>query len=268
MALAHDGQPVTLLLDAGTGIRQVWRLLNGSPFDGTVLLGHLHWDHTQGLPFFRPGDDPESRVDLYLPAQPGDPEGVLARGMSPPQFPIRPSELRGRWSFRFVDEGLHDLEGFTVLAREIPHKGGRTFGYRVSDGSATVAYLSDHHPITCGPGPTGFGEHHEAACALVDGVDLLIHDAQYTAEEFPARAHFGHSTIDYAVTLGEARRVGEVLLFHHDPPRTDDEIDQLVTAFGGRTVAVSAAADGTVIDLPRHRATPARPALNSRTRRG
>ncbi len=114
-------------------------------------------------------------------------------------------------------EGTHNLAGFEVLAREIPHPGGRAFGYRVSDGRTSMAYLSDHGPIALGPGPEGWGPYHDAALALADGVDVLLHDAQYTAEELPARATFGHSAAGYAVQLAEragARRAGPV------PPRS------------------------------------------------
>jgi len=250
VALAHDGAVPTLVLDAGTGLREVWRLLDGRAYDGTILLSHLHWDHTHGLPFFRQGDHPDARVELHLPAQGEAAEETLARGMSPPSFPIRPSQLRGDWRFHGLEEGEHELAGFRVLAREVPHKGGRTFGYRVSDGRATLAYLPDHHPRSLGPGPDGFGPYHEAACALADGVDLLLHDAQYTAEEFPARAAFGHSTVDYAVGLAEHCGVGRLVLFHHDPPRTDDQLDAIVAAVRGAAIPVDAARDGAVIDLP------------------
>ncbi len=253
VAVARDGAVPTLVVDAGTGLRAVSRLLDGQPFDGAIVLSHLHWDHTQGLPFFRGGDQPDARVTLYLPAQDGDPENVLARGMSPPHFPIRPSQLRGHWRFSWLDEGEHELAGFRVLACEIPHKGGRTFGYRVSDATGAFAYLSDHHPFSVGPGPTGFGEYHAAVCALVEGADVLIHDAQYTAEEFGERAHFGHSTIDYAVGLAEHCAVPALVLFHHDPPRTDADLDALLAGAqqATTTVAVSAAAEGTWLDLPR-----------------
>jgi phosphoribosyl 1,2-cyclic phosphodiesterase len=250
VAVARDGHVPDLIVDAGTGLRRVTPLLGGKPFDGSLLLGHLHWDHTHGLPFFRGGDDPGSRVDVYLPAQAGDPEEVLARGMSPPSFPIRPSQLRGRWRFVFMDEGEHHVEGYAVLAREIPHKGGRTFGYRVSDGRSSFAYLSDHHPTSCGAGPGGFGEYHQAARALADGVDLLLHDAQYTSEEFAARAGFGHSVVDYAVGLAGVCGVGRLLLYHHDPPRGDDEIDAILAGLDGTAVPVGAAAEGDVVDLP------------------
>ncbi|MDQ3932634.1 MAG: MBL fold metallo-hydrolase [Actinomycetota bacterium] len=250
IAVAHDGEVPRLVIDAGTGLRRVWSLLEGGPFRGSILLGHLHWDHTHGLPFFRAGDDYGSAVNVFLPAQGGDPEEVLARGMSPPHFPIRPSELRGDWRFNGLEEGAQLLEGFHIQAREIPHKGGRTFGYRVSDGSASIAYLSDHHPYTLGPGPGGFGEYHEAARLLAEGVDLLIHDAQYTAEEFPARAHFGHSTIDYAVGLAALCGVRMLLLFHHDPPRTDAEIDAIVASLQDSPIPITAAAQDAIIDLP------------------
>jgi phosphoribosyl 1,2-cyclic phosphodiesterase len=251
VAIAHDGADVSLLLDAGTGIRRVSKLLEGRAFSGAILLGHLHWDHTQGLPFFRGGDQPDARVDLHLPAQDDDPEAVLARGFSPPHFPITPSGLRGRWRFLGLEEGSHEIEGFTVLARDIPHKGGRTFGYRVSDGGVSIAYLSDHHPFSLGPGPDGFGPYHDAACELAAGVDVLFHDAQYLSSEWPERQHFGHSTVEYAVGLAETADVKQLVLFHHDPARTDREVVELTRrARATSTVDVVAAAGGDELKLP------------------
>ena len=190
LAIAHEGEAPHLLLDAGTGIRRVTAMLAGEPFIGTILLGHLHWDHTQGIPFFPAGDRPDARVTVCVPAD-GDPEAALEKMMSVPNFPITPRQLRGEWSFVALEPGRHEFEGFEVLALEIPHKGGRTFGYRVSDGASSIAYLSDHCPISLGPGPHGLGEYHEAALSLAAGVDVLIHDAQYTDAELPGRASWG-----------------------------------------------------------------------------
>jgi phosphoribosyl 1,2-cyclic phosphodiesterase len=244
-----DGR--VLLLDAGTGMAAVTALVEGptDPFAGGVLLGHLHWDHTHGMPFFAAGGRPGSRVDVRLPRQDEPAEALLGRFMSPPSFPIHPAQLGAGWSFADLDEGTHEVEGFAVLAREIPHKGGRTFGYRVSDGVGTIAYLSDHSPTAWGPGPDGLGVRHEAALALATGADLLVHDAQHRAAEFPAVDYLGHASAEYAVALGREAGVGTVVLFHHAPTRTDDEVDAILAAVQGHGVPVLAASEGLVVDL-------------------
>jgi phosphoribosyl 1,2-cyclic phosphodiesterase len=248
VALSHDGRIPALVLDAGTGLRNLTKHLDGNPFRGTILLGHLHWDHTHGIPFFAAGNQPESEVTVVMPAQ-GDPEQVLERAFSPPHFPVTPAQLQGRWRVRSHEPGPSEVEGFSVLAAEIPHKGGRTFGYRVTDGGGTLAYLSDHSPVAAGAGPDGLGAYHDSALALAGNVDLLIHDAQHTAAEFAGRAFLGHSAIEYAVGLAEAAGARTLALFHHDPCRTDDEIDALVVAHAGGTVEVIGAAEGLTIDL-------------------
>jgi phosphoribosyl 1,2-cyclic phosphodiesterase len=251
VAVAHDNDAPALILDAGTGLRQVTRLLAGRPFAGTILLTHLHWDHVHGLPFFQAGDRDDALVTLLLPDQQDgtSAEEVLARGMSPPHFPIRPSGLRGSWTFGTISPGQLKAEGFTVEAREIPHKGGRTLGYRVSDGRSVVAYVTDHCPTALGPGPDGWGEYHAGALELAAGADVLVHDAQLMAEEVAAEAAFGHAAADYAVGL--ARRAGarQVVLFHHRPDRTDDALDQLAYRFATSPIAVTVAAEGRILDL-------------------
>jgi phosphoribosyl 1,2-cyclic phosphodiesterase len=251
IALALDGHAPSLVLDAGTGLRGLGALLGEAPFRGALLLGHLHWDHTQGLPFSRAIDHDGAEVRLCLPDQEDGAAAidVLRRGMSPPHFPIGPEGLRGRWTFEGLQPGFHHVAGFEVLALEIPHKGGRTFGYRVSDGHAAIAYLSDHGPGALGPGPEGWGPYHETAMALAADVDLLIHDSQHTAEELPSRMSFGHSAADYSVRLGELAGAKAVLLFHHDPVRTDDEVDAMVAGFAGASIPVTAAAEGAVLTL-------------------
>lgn len=251
LALAHDGGVPVLILDAGTGLRAVTPLLGSQPFRGTILLTHLHWDHVHGLPFFRAGDRDDATVSLLLPDQQdgSSAEEVLARGMSPPHFPIAPSGLRGGWTFASVTPGQFKAEGFTVEAREIPHKGGRTFGYRVTDGRSVLAYLPDHCPTVPGPGPEGWGEYHPAALALADGADVLIHDAFLLADEIAAEASFGHAAADYAVGLGLRAGARAVLLAHHKPDRTDAELDRLAARFRGGKPAVAVAAEGRILDL-------------------
>ena len=238
-----------LILDAGTGLRRVTGLLGGAPFTGTIILTHLHWDHVHGLPFFAAGDRPGARVTLMLPEQgSAGAEEVLALGMSPPHFPIRPSGLRGEWSFCGLAPGVFTAEGFTVEAREVPHKGGRTFGYRVSDGHSAIAYIPDHCPTALGPGPEGWGEYHPAALGLASGVDLLIHDSFLLPDEVAAEASFGHPAADYAVGLGRRARARRVLLTHHKPDRTDEALDALAARFRPDP-RVTVAAEGQLIDL-------------------
>jgi phosphoribosyl 1,2-cyclic phosphodiesterase len=244
VALSHDAEErPRLVLDAGTGLRRVTSLLGGEPFRGTILLGHLHWDHTHGLPFFRGGDREDASTTVLLPEQGVAPVELLDRFMGPPMFPVTFEGLRGNWTTASLEEGWHEIEGYRVLAREIPHKGGRTFGYRVMDETGSLAYLSDHGPRgALGPGPDGWGPYHEAAMELCAGVDLLIHDAQHTGAELPARADFGHSAADYAVELGRRAGAGTVLLFHHDPERTDEEVSAMAAAVsspGAPAVAVA-----------------------------
>jgi ribonuclease BN (tRNA processing enzyme) len=249
VAVARPGERPALVLDAGTGLVNLDVILGDAAFQGTLLLGHLHWDHTQGMPFFSAGARPGHRVDVLLPEQGQDAELVLARSMSPPHFPIEPHVLGAQWRFGSLEEGTHEIEGFSVLAREIPHKGGRTFGYRVSDGSHAIAYVCDHHPLGLGAGPDGLGELHPAAIALAEDVDLLIHDSQCTREELPALEYLGHSCPDYAISLAERAGARQVCLFHHAPRRTDDALDEIAGRYAGCAIPVFAARDGLNLRL-------------------
>lgn len=257
VAVAHDGDPgPVLLLDAGTGLGNVTGLLGGAAFAGTILLSHLHWDHCLGLPFFRGGDRDDARVRLLLPDQGGvasdgsaSAERLLSRVMSPPFFPITPRQLRGDWTFGTVSPGQLKAEGFTIEAREIPHKGGRTIGYRVSDGHHALAYVTDHCPTVFGPGADGLGVYHEAVLDLAAEADLLVHDAQLVAGEVPAEAGFGHAAAEYAAGLAVRARARRVALFHHKPSRTDDELDAIARRFIGAPLPVLVAAEGLRVTL-------------------
>ncbi len=255
VALSHDddgpAMRPTLLLDAGTGLRRLPGLLGDLPFRGTILLTHLHWDHVQGLPFFRSGDRDDARVNLLLPDQGDDTdaEALLARMMSPPFFPIGPSALRGRWQFGLVPGEGFAAEGFSVLALDVPHKGGNTVGFRVSDGHSSVAYIPDHCPTALGPGPGGIGEYHASALELARDVDLLIHDAQLRAEEVDAEGSFGHAAAEYAVRLGILAGARQVALFHHRPERSDAEVERTVCRFAESPVPVIGAAETLTVRL-------------------
>jgi ribonuclease BN (tRNA processing enzyme) len=265
VAVAHaPGAAPVLALDAGTGLANLTGLLGGAAFAGTILLSHLHWDHSLGLPFFRGGDRDDARVTLLVPEQEADRGGaggadgtggaedaerLLGRVMSPPFFPITPGQLRGNWEFGTIAPGQHKAEGFTVEAREIPHKGGRTLGYRVSDGRAVLAYVTVHCPTSFGPGPDGLGAYHDAAVDLARDADLLIHDAQLTAEEVPAEAAWGHAAAEYAAGLAARAGARRLALFHHKPSRTDDQLDAIGARFAAGPLPVLVAAEGLSVEL-------------------
>ena len=250
--IPDGGLRPTLLLDAGTGIRSVTDLLAGNAFHGPILLSHLHWDHLMGLPFCAATDRPDAEVDLYLPAQEGlSARDLLARIMSPPAFPIEPEGLQGNWRFHEIEPGAFRAGGFAVACAELAHKGGRTYGYRVTDGSGSIAYLPDHSPAA---GCT------DEVMELIDGVDLLVHDAQFTEAERRVADAYGHATVDDAVRLAERAGAGTLMLFHHSPARTDDALDAIaatpapmpvIVARQGSELAVACAAEAVPLSAPR-----------------
>jgi phosphoribosyl 1,2-cyclic phosphodiesterase len=259
----HD--PV--VFDMGTGIRYfgLTQPHDGS-FRGHLLLSHLHWDHTQGLPFFTPILCSGSRLDVYGPAQEDGRTiaDVLHSTIRPPLFPIAMAELpgkidcydvsdsdfvldsaRGRDDARGEGDGVDD--DITVKSRLIPHVGS-TCGYRVTWRGRSVTYMSDHQmPYD------GSMRASDAALELIDGCDLLIHDAQYIQSEFAKKSTWGHCTIDYAVWLAAEAGAKRLALFHHDPLRRDEWLDELARqatdAGARRGVEVFAAAEGQTIKL-------------------
>ena len=222
------------------------------PFRGAALVTHIHWDHVQGLPFFTPVlRTPAACFDIYGPPQPdqGTLEAAFNELMRPPFFPVTTKELLGEINFHDVWEVDLELDGAKVKVRPVPHV-GLTNGYRIEMGGATVAYLSDHQmPLD--------GSHvvSDAVLELCDGVDLLIHDAQYTVDEFPAKANWGHCTSEFAVFVAQEAGAQRLALFHHDPTHDDDTVDEILAttqrlAESTGALEVVAAGEGLVISFP------------------
>jgi ribonuclease BN (tRNA processing enzyme) len=247
-----DGDLVpSLVLDAGTGLRELPRLLEGGPFRGAVVLTHLHWDHVQGIPFCSAVDRPDAEVEVHLPGAwdaasgTADARRLMAAVMSPPHFPIAPDELQGAWRFCPARPGAPMAAGGAVLTvAPVAHKGGVTHGIRVELDGATAAYLPDH-ALTGSKGDP-------AAEGLVAGVDVLLHDGQFTADERGIAAAYGHATVEDTLLLADRCDVGQVVLVHHAPTRTDEQVDALAARFtatpGGRPV--SFARQGQVLHVP------------------
>ena len=232
VAISAANELPTLLLDAGTGIQTLSGAFDGAPFVGTILLTHLHWDHMQGIPFFPPADNDDAYVVVGQPAQ-GDPYEVLSRQMSPPSFPIMPDGLRGAWNFVALESGKHDFGVFTVLARDVVHKGGRTFGYRVTHDDASFAYV-----------PDALDANDDAILELATDVDLLVRGAPFVSAERERADLFGHGTVEHAVDMAQRANAGRLIITHHAPTRVDAEVEAIAAQHG-----VTAATEGMVVEL-------------------
>lgn len=249
VTLENDGER-PIVLDLGTGLRFFGETqpTDGS-FSATAFITHLHWDHVQGLPFFPPVDRAGASLDVYGPAQAEGPLGeVFGDLMRPPYFPVHFSELRGDIRFHDVMDDDVAVGDAKVRVRQVPHC-GPTLGFRIDWHGASVAYVSDHQA------PPGLDHVDDAVLELADGVDLLIHDAQYTPAEFAEKAHWGHCTVEYAVLVAKEAGARRLALFHHDPAHGDDVVDRLESraqclgAMAG--VEVFAAAEGLQLTLGR-----------------
>ncbi len=267
-----DGAVPRLVLDAGTGVRNLPQVLGGAPFAGAVVLTHLHWDHVQGLPFSPVLDHPEARVDLWVPVGGARAPGLrrrardlaarraLERFLSPPAFPIDTAGLRGHWWVRGAVDGALPVAGADVVVATVAHKGGLTHGVRVDVDGATLAYLPDHLLVeVTAPDAGRAAVARRRAEELVRGVDLLLHDGQFLPAERAVARDYGHATLDAVLALADRCEVGRLVLTHHAPARTDDALDrlagELVTTPGGRSVAF-ARQDDVLVVQPRAALTP------------
>jgi phosphoribosyl 1,2-cyclic phosphodiesterase len=242
--LAEGEDP--LLFDLGTGLRY-FGLGCSAPFCGTSLVSHLHWDHVQGLPFFGPLLHHDTHLTVYAPS---DHDGrsaaeVLDETIRPPLFPVGLDAFPGHIDVREPPRRFR-IGGFEIESAVVPHV-GEALGYRVTHGGRSVAYISDHQQPTDGP------RIADGVAALCKGVDLLIHDAQYTPAEFARKSDWGHCTIEYAVWLAAEVGAHRLALYHHDPTHDDDMIDRLTAAAAacGRAMGVEvfAAREGLSVEL-------------------
>ena len=220
------GDEEVLVLDAGTGIRELGiDLLERGTRRIHLFLTHLHLDHLEGLRFFAPLWDAGVSLEIWGPRSPVLPlrERIL-RAFSPPLFPLDLRDVPARISFHDLPGEPWHSDGITLFSDLVLHP-GPTLGYRVELGGASLAYLPDHEPALAGIEARSLD--WISGSALAHGADLVLHDAQYTEDEYAARIGWGHSSIDAAVAFFDAVDAGRLVLFHHDPGRSDRALESL-----------------------------------------
>jgi ribonuclease BN (tRNA processing enzyme) len=243
-----------LLLDAGTGIRNLGLGLTASP-RVNILLTHLHLDHIQGLMFFPPCFRSDAEIAIWGPASPeASLEDRVARYISAPLSPVEVRELPCSVSFRDTPPSQWRIGSAAIVCEAVNHR-GPTLGFRVTEGDTTVCYIPDHEPALAAE-LAGVEPEWISGYDLARDADLLIHDCQYADEEYPDHIGWGHSGMGDALTF--ASRVGarRVLLFHHDPLHSDSFLDRLHgaardrwQALGGTPASVEMAREGGELEV-------------------
>jgi phosphoribosyl 1,2-cyclic phosphodiesterase len=238
-----------LVFDGGTGLRLLGKsLAKEMPLTLHMFFSHVHWDHIQGFPFFGPAFVPGNVIHMYGGAQvAGRVESAMVGQMESPSFPVRLEQLPSTLRFHDLHAGdaVEPTPGTRVRCAAGNHPGG-VLAYRVEHDGRSVVYLTDHEPD---------GEQPEAIVELTQGADLLIYDCMYTPEEYCGkkdgvpRKGWGHSTFEVGAALARRCRVGELLLFHHDPDQTDADVADKVSRTRAHFAESRAAYEGLEVVL-------------------
>jgi phosphoribosyl 1,2-cyclic phosphodiesterase len=236
-----------IVLDAGTGLRGLGGALlaKGKPVDLTVLLSHVHWDHIQGLPFFAPIYAPATKLTIAGGA-PGTPLGEsLHRQMSAPSFPVDWNALPSRIETVEMRDGSRMRVGDAMVTVARANHPDAVLAYRIEHGGRSVVYATDTEHYAC---------VDPRLVSLARDADVLIYDAQYLPEEYagqagPSRVGWGHSTYEAGAALARVAGAARLVLFHHDPARTDEGVAAIEERAREQFEDVVAAREGMAIDL-------------------
>jgi len=249
-----------IVIDCGTGGFALGRALQArgtAARRGHMLISHTHWDHIQGMPFFAPLRVAENEWDIYGPK--GLSQSLaetLAGQMEHTYFPVSLEQLGATIRYHDLVEGTFSIDDVRITTHYLNHT-ALTLGYRIECDGASMVYCCDHEPhaaeLASGAGElTGYDRRY---VDFLTGADVVIHDAQYTAREYPEKIGWGHSTCEYALRVGQEAGVGKLVLTHHDPLRTDAALDAIVEAMRRRARAASTvvevvvAAEGQSLEL-------------------
>jgi phosphoribosyl 1,2-cyclic phosphodiesterase len=244
-----------LILDAGTGIRNLGMALPRVEQPINILLTHLHLDHIQGFMFFAPVFRPESEIVIWGPASPeASLRDRIARYISAPLAPVEVRELPSLLTFREAGAVEWEIGPAKIRAQAVTHR-GPTLGYRIEDGPTTVCYIPDHEP-GLGTPLADLDDEWISGFELARDATLLIHDCQYTDEEYRNHLGWGHCPVSDALAFAQRVNPERLLLFHHDPLHSDEFLDDLGadvqerwTAMGGRPDSVELAAERRELEI-------------------
>lgn len=240
-----------LVLDGGSGMQKFNLLDNTGIQRVDILLTHLHLDHIQGLGFFGPFFNPALDIHIWGPASNNSLHSRLSRYLSPPLFPVLLRDLPCKLTLHEIEDSSFEIGPFAIESRYVIHP-GPTVGYRIRGGHSVFTFLPDHEPAL---GATGLPTDTKwiSGFDLARDADLLLHDAQYSAGEYPFRLGWGHSSMDDATKFAAMAGVKHLLLAHHDPAHTDAQLNELLADLKNRShyaLHYELAAEGMQIDLP------------------
>jgi CheY-like chemotaxis protein/phosphoribosyl 1,2-cyclic phosphodiesterase len=256
-----------IVLDCGTGAHELGQQITAAspdPVRGHLLISHTHWDHIQGFPFFMPLFRPGNEWDVYAPRQRGRTlEEILGAQMQYTYFPVPLGELAATIRYHELTEGEFELGNVRVITRYLNHP-APVLGYRLEAGGVAVVYATDHEPHSRhhaerrpADGAAPVHVEDKRHIEFLAGADLVIHDAQYTLEEYPEHLSWGHCPAEWAVDFAVAAKVKRLALFHHDPGRNDRAVESLLARCRQRAVTqpdppeIFAAAEGQYLVVVR-----------------
>ncbi len=247
--VSEDGW--TLILDAGSGMQRLNSTINLEQKRVDILLTHLHFDHIQGLGFFKALFNPEMEVHIWGPASSSNTlRSRLGKYFSPPLFPVHFRDLPCKLHLHEVENTTFTIGPFTIQSRYVTHL-GPTIGFRISDEHAVLSYIPDHEPAL---GPKGLIRDLKwlSGSDLALNADLLLHDGQFSSEEYKNKVGWGHCSMEDATTFASLAGVKHLMLFHHDPSHTDKQLDQLFSDMEyakGNKMKLDLAVEGMEINL-------------------
>jgi|RhiMetdeSRZDD1v2_1073273.scaffolds.fasta_scaffold00427_2 diguanylate cyclase (GGDEF)-like protein len=252
---SKDG--TTIILDCGTGIRGLGLeiLKRPGPQRIHLLITHTHWDHIQGFPFFTPAFVPGAELNIYGSAAfQRNLEDSLSGQMQYSYFPVKLQDLASRIHYTELEEGFFRIGKILVETQYLNHT-APTIAYRISADGAVVVYVTDHEPFWNDHASQFRHPGDQRHIDFLSNADLVVHDAQYTSEEYKSKLGWGHSPVDYVTDAAIAANATKLALFHHDPTHDDNTLKEIEhgqrarASRAGSGIDVFAAAEGMAFDL-------------------